>query len=80
MTGEGRDQGRMDEIFDALIGYCSDDERSDRLKKTFLDPVLCHLTNKFNWVFRAVQAVAILVVLQFIFVAWILVRSYRKST
>ena len=69
----------MDEIFDALIGYCSGDERSDRLKKTFLEPVLSHLTNKFNWVFRAVQAVALLIVIQFVFVVWTFIRSYRPN-
>ena len=70
----------MDELFEEIVGYCSTEERSDKLKKTFLDPVLDHFTNKFVWIFRAIQAVAVLILLQFIFTIWVLVRSYRANS
>lgn len=69
----------MDELFDAVVDYCSANERAEKLRASLLDPLLAHLTHKFNWVFRAVQAVAILVVLQFVFVVWILVKSYKRT-
>lgn len=68
----------VDDLFDAVVGYCADDVRSEKLRKTFVDPVLVHLTSKFNWVFRAVQAVAALVVVQFVVVLWILFLTCRR--
>ena len=68
----------LDDLLDAVARYCSDEERSLKLREALMEPVLAHLSARFTWLFRAVQALAVLIVLQFIVVMWLLFRSFRR--
>ena len=70
--------GMMDDMVAAVAAYCSDEKRSAKLRSALVDPVIDQLVSRFSLLFKAVQAVAVLVVIQFVFVAWILLRSYRS--
>jgi hypothetical protein len=69
----------MDDVVDAVARYCSDEERSARLRSAFVDPVIDQLARRFSLLFKAVQGVAVLVIIQFVFVVWMFVRSYRRG-
>ena len=78
MDAEREDGGFFDDVVDAVGAYFSDADKSAKLRSAFVDPVIDQLTNRFSRLFRAVQALAVILVLQFLFVVWILVRSYRR--
>ena len=69
----------LDDLIDAVARYCADEERSKRLQQVLMEPLLAHLAARYTWLFRAVQALAILIFLQFIVVLWILLRTFKRT-
>ena len=72
------ERSMLDDVIDAVGAYVSDADKSEKLRAALVDPVIDQLTNRFSRLFRAVQALAVILVLQFLFVVWLLVRSYRR--
>ena len=72
------DRSMLDDVIDAVGAYVSDTRKSEKLREALVDPIIEQLARRFAMLFRAVQGVAILIVIQFVFVAWLLVRSYRR--
>jgi hypothetical protein len=78
MEEEREAPGFFDDVVDAIGAYFSDAGKSEKLRSAFVDPVINQLTNRFSLLFKSIQALAVLLVIQFLFVVWILIRSYRR--
>lgn len=72
------DRSMLDAVIDAVGAYVGDADKSAKLRAMFVDPVIEQLARRFAMLFRAVQGLALLIVIQFVFVVWLLVRSYRR--
>lgn len=68
----------VDEVVAAIADYCSDADRSEKLREAFLVPALTLIYGRFEWLFRAVQATAILLIIQFGFVIYIAMKMRSK--
>lgn len=68
----------LDDFLDAVAKYCADEQRSKKIQQALMEPILAHLAARFTWIFRAVQALAVLIILQFVVLMWLLFRSFRR--
>jgi hypothetical protein len=68
----------VDEVIAAIADYCSDEKRSEKLREAIVVPMLSLVYGRFEWIFRAVQATAILLIIQFGFVIYIALKMRRR--
>jgi hypothetical protein len=78
-SDEKDDDGSLvDEVISAIADYCSDENRSKKLRDAIVIPTLSLVYDRFEWIFKAVQAVAVLLIIQFGFVIYIALKMRRK--
>jgi hypothetical protein len=68
----------VDEVIAAIADYCSDEKRSEKIRDALVVPTLALVYARFEWIFKAVQAVAVLLIIQFGFVLYLVLKSRRR--
>lgn len=69
----------LDQVFERAGEYCANPENRVKLHDKLLAPILEHLAVRFQWLFRCMQAVAALLIVQTLLLIWILMVVRRRT-
>lgn len=72
------DGSLVDGVIDAIAEYCSDAKRSEKIREAIVAPTLSLVYARFEWIFRAVQATALLLIVQFGFILYLVLKIRRR--
>jgi hypothetical protein len=70
----------MEQVMERVMMYCSKDETRATIEEKLLGPLVRYLAIKFQAFVYVFQAIAILVSIQTILLAWLLLRSFKGVT
>lgn len=62
----------------SVVSYCAAEETRRELEAKFVAPVLERVSARFSWAARLFQALALLLCVQTLLLAWLLVRVARR--
>jgi hypothetical protein len=69
----------LDQVVEKFMVYCSKDETRATIEDKLLGPLLRYLAVKFQAFVYVFQAIAILISIQTILLAWLLIRSLHTT-
>jgi hypothetical protein len=69
----------LDQVVEKFMVYCSKDETRATIEDKLLGPLLRYLAVKFQAFVYVFQAIAILISIQTILLAWLLIRSLHTN-
>ncbi len=73
------DRGFARSLLDGVIEYCNRDDTRAAFEAKIVSPVLGYLGDRFSWMVRMFQVVAVLVMVQTAMLLWLLYREIRKA-
>lgn len=69
----------LDAIVEAVVKSCSLPENRELLESKLIQPGLCWVTDRFRGLFAAVQALALVIVLQCSMITLLVYHSVRRT-